>query len=201
MTVQKISETIQKFDGVSYYRCGPYFQRKGKRLHRVVWETHNGPIPRGYEVHHINGNRADNNIGNLQLMLAEDHHRHHANQPERIAMSKKAIRKAAECAKQWHQTEAGKEFHSQHAKQYWKNAQPITYICKHCGNEFQSINVYGKNENTFCSNACKSAWRRRSGVDNEERICPVCGKAFKVNKYAKQTCCSAECARRKRWAK
>lgn len=201
MEVQKISETIQKFNGVSYYRCGDYFQRKGVRLHRLVWETHNGAIPKGYEVHHINGDRADNNIENLRLMLAEEHHKHHANQPERIAKSKKAIQKAAERAKKWHKSEEGKAFHSQHSKNTWEKRESETHVCANCGKEFQSIGMYGKNVNTFCSNACKSAWRRKSGADDEERTCPVCGKTFTVNKYAKTTCCSAECARRKRWSR
>ena len=83
MTVQKISETIQKFDGVSYYRCGPYFQRKGKRLHRVVWEKHNGPIPEDCDVHHINGDRTDNDIENLQLLPQSEHHKEHMSRPER----------------------------------------------------------------------------------------------------------------------
>lgn len=52
MEVQRISTTAQRFDGVTYYLCGEYFQRKGRRLHRAVWEHHNGKIPNGYHVHH-----------------------------------------------------------------------------------------------------------------------------------------------------
>lgn len=42
-------------------------------LHHWVWEQHYGDIPTGYHIHHINGNRLDNRIENLQLMLARDH--------------------------------------------------------------------------------------------------------------------------------
>lgn len=35
--------------------------------HRVVWERANGPIPPNHTIHHINANRADNRLENLQL--------------------------------------------------------------------------------------------------------------------------------------
>ncbi len=36
--------------------------------HRKVWEEHNGDIPDGMEVDHINNNKTDNRIENLQLL-------------------------------------------------------------------------------------------------------------------------------------
>ena len=36
--------------------------------HRIVWEMHNGAIPEGMQVDHINGIRDDNRIENLQLL-------------------------------------------------------------------------------------------------------------------------------------
>lgn len=201
MEVQKISETIQKFEGVSYYRCGPYFQRKGKRLHRTVWEAHNGPIPAGYEVHHINGNRADNDIGNLQLMPEGEHQSYHMNQLERIVQSRKNIGKAIEAARAWHGTEEGAAVHSRIAKDYWKNAEPGTYTCTYCGKEFRSKRKFAENENRFCCNAHRTSFRYKNGVDDVEAVCPVCGRTFIKNKYSKKVCCSAECGRRKRWGK
>lgn len=42
----------------------------GKRIykHRWVWEQHNGPIPNGYVIHHINSNKLDNRIENLSCI-------------------------------------------------------------------------------------------------------------------------------------
>lgn len=36
--------------------------------HRIIYEMHNGTIPKGMQVDHINCNRSDNRIENLQLM-------------------------------------------------------------------------------------------------------------------------------------
>lgn len=40
---------------------------KTYRLHRVVWMLHNGPIPDGMEVDHIDRNVENNRIENLRL--------------------------------------------------------------------------------------------------------------------------------------
>lgn len=36
--------------------------------HRIVWEMHNGKIPEGAEIDHINGIRHDNRIENLRVV-------------------------------------------------------------------------------------------------------------------------------------
>ena len=40
--------------------------------HRIVWEQHNGPIPDGMTIDHINGNKKDNRIENLQMLSRKD---------------------------------------------------------------------------------------------------------------------------------
>lgn len=42
-------------------------------LHRQVWESIFGKIPRGYVVHHIDGNTKNNNIENLKIMTQSEH--------------------------------------------------------------------------------------------------------------------------------
>ena len=44
---------------------------KDKRLrmeHDLVWEKHYGAIPAGYQIHHKDGNKQNNDISNLQLV-------------------------------------------------------------------------------------------------------------------------------------
>ena len=42
--------------------------RRTTRVHRIIWEMHNGKIPKGLQVDHINGKKDDNRIENLQLL-------------------------------------------------------------------------------------------------------------------------------------
>jgi len=57
--------TLKKDQGYRRLRVGD-----GKYVseHRLIWEMHNGPIPEGMQVDHINGIRDDNRIENLQLL-------------------------------------------------------------------------------------------------------------------------------------
>ena len=51
---------------------------KFMRVHRLVMERHLGRLLNKNEiVHHIDGNKTNNNISNLELMTNADHSRHH----------------------------------------------------------------------------------------------------------------------------
>jgi bacterioferritin-associated ferredoxin len=47
--------------------------------HQYVWIKHNGPIPDGYRIHHINGIQNDNRIENLMLVTNSEHRKLHSN--------------------------------------------------------------------------------------------------------------------------
>ena len=49
-----------------------------KLQHVAVWERHRGPIPDGCQLHHINGDRQDNRLSNLQLVTPTEHKRLHS---------------------------------------------------------------------------------------------------------------------------
>ena len=46
--------------------------------HRLVWEQHNGEIPKGYQIHHINGDKLDNRIENLEMISNSEHQKQHS---------------------------------------------------------------------------------------------------------------------------
>lgn len=46
-------------------------------LHRFLWEQAYGPIPVGHIVHHIDGDKRNNDLANLQLMTHREHAAHH----------------------------------------------------------------------------------------------------------------------------
>ena len=45
---------------------------KQYRVHRLVWEAFNGPIPEGMQVNHINEDKTDNCLVNLNLMTPKE---------------------------------------------------------------------------------------------------------------------------------
>lgn len=60
------------------YRRIRVSSRQQRFEHVLVWESHHGPVPNGYELHHRNGNKLDNRIDNLQLVTRLEHKRIHS---------------------------------------------------------------------------------------------------------------------------
>lgn len=81
---------------------------------------------------------------------------------------------------------AGHEWHKMHyEKMKEKLHQVHKFNCLMCGKEFQSPQT----ESKFCCNNCKSAYRRKIGVDNITKICSFCGGEYTANKYSKTKFC------------
>ncbi len=61
----------------------------GKKVyqHRFVWEQHNGPIPEGYYVHHVDGNPKNNDISNLVLLAPRPHRARHSQEAQRLTIT------------------------------------------------------------------------------------------------------------------
>lgn len=189
------------FDGLRFCRdekTGYYLNATiHKRLHRYVYERVNGKIPNGMQIHHIDHDKGNNEPENLELLTVRQHRQRHSEEMSdelREKLHANMLCKAIPAAASWHGSAEGHKWHKQHYEQMCA-AMHVTVkrICKQCGRAFDGV----LNENNaFCSNACRSAWRRASGVDNEDRKCVICGTTFSVNKYAKTVCCSRSCAMR-----
>jgi len=61
-----------------YRRVRDPGQRRWRMEHVLVWEAQHGPIPRGNELHHVNGDKLDNCIENLRLVTRLEHKRIHS---------------------------------------------------------------------------------------------------------------------------
>ncbi len=187
------------FDGLSFRRdkkTGYFLNAKThKRLHVYVWEYYNGSeVPKGYNVHHKNFDKNNNEIENLVLMTAKEHSNLHGSSwsEERREWARENLAKNARPkASKWHGSEEGKKWHSQHAIETFKNMPLKSYRCTFCGKEFETKATYGENKNRFCSNKCKSAYRRKMGFDNVTKICERCGGEYVANKYKKTKFCQS----------
>lgn len=91
-----------------------------KYVHRLVWEAFNGPIPEGMQVNHINEDKTDNRLENLNLMTCKENLNWGTTQERKGASyRKKNYHLSEERKKQISKANMG----NQHVKgnQFWKN--------------------------------------------------------------------------------
>ena len=82
--------------------------------YRKIWKDNFGEIPAGYEIHHIDGNRNNNNLSNLKCVTIYEHYQIHYNQDDyaaciimsdrmKLSIDEKSnlAKKAAEKDKRW----------------------------------------------------------------------------------------------------
>lgn len=69
------------FDGNKYTKMNSGYYRKtdGNRslMHRDIWEHHNGPIPDGWDIHHKDENKQNNDLDNFECLPKDEHAKLH----------------------------------------------------------------------------------------------------------------------------
>ena len=191
-----MSKKYQYYKGLKFTRddkTGYYLNSTNKiRMHRYVWECNYGAIPEGYHIHHIDHDKSNNNIENLKLMKADEHMSLHGQANGIANVESGLLERIRPMTKEWHASDEGHKWHKEH---YEKTKDKLhakkEFKCDNCGKVF----VGPDNSLTrFCSNACKSAYRRKTGKDLIEKECVICGNKFKTNKYRPGRTCSRKCA-------
>lgn len=178
-----------------------YYSQNGSRpdlesfYHRQLWRDEHGEIPEGHHIHHIDENPLNNDIENLECLSVADHLARHPRDDWDYAAHLESVR---HLANEWHRSEEGREWHRKH----WPESLGRIFdeyeekVCEQCGGKYETNASHKKSR--FCSNNCKSAWRRESGVDNEARTCQHCGEEFVVNRYRAKRFCNRQCAAQSR---
>ena len=197
-TVEVIDDTHQKFNGVTFFMDTYGHYKTNLPLHRAVWSYYHGYIPAGnYEIHHIDINKANNDISNLQLLTKSQHHYLH--KAERI---KKAC---PICGKIFYVLPFRKNqlYCSRDcARLGFHQSQQVDYVKKICPVCQKTFFVPpSQNKQVHCSRKCAS---KTVSIKQKhltmEKICPVCQKPFSVPDYlSKQVCCSLSCAQKLIW--
>ena len=196
---QRVSLEFTIYKGEKFWvqSHGRYFQ-SGKKsaeerlLHRRVYAENYGPIPRGFHVHHRDGNWRNNAPENLELISAKEHGRQHmskriAQDPARNAAN---LAKAQEAARAWHCSPEGRAWHQQHSKRCWIRRQTHTRSCKRCGAEFAT---FWPNKAKCCSRRCTMALSYKRYFD-DARTCAGCSQPFLANRHRKTRFCSPACS-------
>lgn len=70
----KVRERVQCKNGRGYTQFGvrQYGINKMYLCHRFAWECWNGIIPKGMQIHHIDHNKKNNGLDNLQMVTQEE---------------------------------------------------------------------------------------------------------------------------------
>lgn len=177
-----------------YYICSVKSTKNKNWLHQYIYEKEVGKIPDGYHIHHIDGNKDNNDIANLKLLTPSEHAKEHGeykhSNPERYKKQCEHLDRIRP-DHVWPKDPEKYEIHREALKRGMRNSEPVEKVCSHCGKKYVS-KKFGKH--LFCSNKCKSAYRRKHGLDDVVRVCHVCGEDFKINKYRKTSTCSRSCA-------
>ena len=203
-----VSESIE-FNGITFRRYPNARQRTHRvyfspaanhrrrgvgSLHQEIWKAANGPIPDGHVIHHVDEDPLNNSLGNLECVPHREHHGKHWSE-ERARKSRERLALLRPLAAAWHSSPDGIEWHRRNAARFGFGSarpEPVEKKCDACGERF--LDATKRQHGRFCSNACKSAWRRKSKVDHEERACARCGAAFRVNRYQTTRYCSRRCS-------
>lgn len=154
--VEVIDETHQKFLGF-VYRSEPkgHFVRS-QFVHRDVWQYYCGEIPSGdYEIHHIDHDKANNDISNLQLLTRTEHgklHTSHLRNPDK---------KCPTCGKIFHPRTSTQKYCSMSCYKGYQTKQDYERICPCCGKKFKARHIY----NVYCSVSCAAKMKRKNYVE------------------------------------
>ena len=147
------------FNGIEYrlMGAGKYYLsqstsnegRKGaKGLHVAVWEYYSGQkVPKGYEVHHIDGNPFNNDFSNLECVSPSEHRERHKESLDEYNKSQKQLdhlERIRPLAKEWHASEEGREWHKNHYEESLGKIEPTEHTCILCGKKFMSKYKYAK---------------------------------------------------------
>lgn len=179
MEIQEIIE----FNGIKYKLMGSrkYYlsqsntnagRKNPKGLHVAIWEFYNKrEVPKGYHIHHKDGNTFNNDISNLECVSAREHlskeGKKNWEKPEYREKVLKNLEKGQEKAKEWHKSEEGRKWHREHAKTSILSAPKYKHICEECGREYLSTR---KIKTRFCCEKCgtkfrnREAWRKKKGL-------------------------------------
>lgn len=188
--VEIVDDTHQRFNGCTYNEDKVGHFAHNHFIHRDVWQYYHGDIPDEYQIHHVDENKANNAVENLQCLTKQEHRRLHNKQPlheERVCKT------------------CGKIFIVQKACQQRalycseKCQSKVKKICSLCGKEFLTTSYKPAEHCRSCTTKLMWENRRAQGLSRQKR-CPICGKSFVVKPgHEKTQCCSRSCGHKLQW--
>jgi len=161
------------------------------QAHRWIWMNTYGEIPKGMHIHHIDGNKDNNDISNLQMLSGSDHLLLHWNENlfENKDPNFEKRKKQLEVARQWLYTPEGRKRQSEKAKDGWASRKSFQKCCPVCNELYSTYMSYSR----YCSDSCRQSWKRKHKIYSIEEICPICNNLFQKDKFSSKRFCSVSC--------
>lgn len=179
-TVEVIDDTRQSFDGVTYRKNHDGHFYRGLALHRAVWSYCVGEIPDGYHIHHVDEDKANNDIVNLQMLMQSEH----------LKLHNATIRTekfCPVCKKSFIPQNKHQIFCSRSCSATCETSIATEKLCPVCGKIF----IKKRNRQVYCSANCRILHQK----NHEQRTCVICGKEFSVSiSHPEKKTCSSHCA-------
>lgn len=86
----------QIYDGKKFsLRANGYYSLSNEDrclMHRYVWNKEKYPIPEGYDIHHIDGDKSNNKIENLECLSKSEHTRKYSPHNNQYTKGRKLCR-------------------------------------------------------------------------------------------------------------
>jgi hypothetical protein len=184
-----------KKKATGYYECTQQRKSNPNRqtfLHRYVWVEEVGSIPDKFHVHHKDGNRANNELSNLECVDATTHVKLHADIFGKTDHVCVVCGKTFTAAPQY----IKKGFCGMSCQNKARRLSGIddeTRVCTECGYSFL-VNKYKKTR--LCSRKCQDGLQSRTEKERQKdrpvfsHICKWCGAGYlsKKEKVLKGFC-------------
>jgi hypothetical protein len=127
------------------------------RAHVWVWKKYKGEIQKGFHIHHLDGNKSNNEIINLEMISCHDHISTYHNTEERKIANKIHAERIRPLTKKWHSSDEGLNWHKEHGIKTWNERKSFKINCLMCGCEIETKTYHQK----FCHQNCKARHARR----------------------------------------
>jgi len=184
--------------GRGYYQSTTLIDGRRRWLHQYTWCMERGAVPVGYHIHHVDGNRHNNDISNLVCLSALRHAAEHAEERRVFGRSDRQIKHLESIRLLASAAKLGKY---QSEAKVRERAGVRTGNCMCCGKQFE-LAKRSKDVVFYCSDKCRGKARNVLGEAalNIEQNCIGCGATFKPGySLGHQLYCSEKCRDRAKY--
>ena len=152
--IEVINEKYVEFDGHAFRKTSGGYYDRCESLHGAIYEKFYGiKIPKEYSIHHVDGDKNNNDVSNLQMLTRSEHQKKHT--ACQFKTKKKFV--CIVCGKEYEAINNGHNcFCSSKCRDKWSTIKYPRRAkekeCLYCGNKFESYNKNAK----YCSQSCRA---------------------------------------------